>query len=250
MKIFPSQPGDHVEIPMSHLATPAVLESLLHRFAQLYPGCHRAAVASQWSMDYLTIVLSGVITSALKLNKAIEVWKDEVALVHDNLRPIALNFPSPPPFLPSDHWPRYAQRVVYDHVEPVFIALSRQGKLSVKVLWNNFVAVWDACFERLRADAPQCHALESAQHWMDNTWVSKGKINLRMLQCKVESPTPELNSHIVLRKHCCLHFQLHAPVAGQFPVWCDSCPKLHQRPDTEKALYLRQIHLENLEHDA
>lgn len=249
-EIFALKRNGYEAIALNRLANPGNLAQQLELFSQLYPGCNRAAVTSQWSMDYLSVLLPGIITPALTLNIAIVCWEPGVELLHNDAKPAALKILPQQPLLHADQWPWFAQCLIQDHIEPVLLGLSRVGGIAPKVLWNNFVAVWDGCFERLRGSLPDRNDLENAHRWLEQSTVCNGKISLRKLQRWVDSPAPELRTQIPLRKHCCLHYQLHAPVEGQFPVWCESCPKLHRRPVEEQARYLRELYLENLEYDA
>lgn len=234
-------------LSLHRLENPEVLATLLHRFACLYPGVNRAAVASQWSMNYLSVVMPSMLVPALVTNLVIDLEQDDVALLHDDARPMTLKFTSEPRPLGPGQWPAYCERLFFGHLEAIMAGLSTAGGIAPKVLWNNLVVAWDELFRRLGVNLQgRCDLdLEGAHRWLEQAWIRDGKIQLRQLQRLVDSPAPELGAQISLRRHCCLHFQLHAPVEGEFPVWCESCPKLHRRPQEEQVRYLYQLQMED-----
>lgn len=235
----------YAALSLSRLADPCVLEPLLKRFALYYPGSNRAAVVSQWSMNYLSVVLPSALVPALALDMAIDICGDGATLLHDDARPMAVKPGSEPRPQSLDQWPQFCQRLLSGHLEPVFSGLATAGGVAPKVLWNNLVVVWDELFRRLGLHLPDRRDLRNAHRWLDQATVGGGRLDLRKLQRLVDSPAPELSPQIALRRHCCLHYQLHAPVEGQFPVWCESCPKLHRRPPEDQVRYLYQLQLEN-----
>lgn len=221
-----------VALPLAQLSNPCELKSLIDLFSDLYPGCNRAAIVSQWSMSYFSVLLRGVIEPLLALDTAIDIFESCPMVLLENAEPVALELSSQPCLLMVGQQSKLAQRLIHDYLEPIVLALAKIGGIAPKVLWNNFVAVWNICLER-------------TQYCLQQLTVCHGKIQLKKLQRMVESPVPELFSQMPVRTHCCLHYQLHAPIEGQFPVWCESCPKLHCRPLEEQACYLRQLHREN-----
>lgn len=232
------------------LHDPQILTSLLQQFSCWYPRCIQAAIVSQWSMNYFSKLLPAVIGSALTLNTAIEVWEGGVELVHDEARPVALKVKPVHAKLCQQQLPHFVQNLLHAHLEPLVNGLATIGNIAPKVLWNNLVAAWDVLFDRLHCYFPAREDFATAHRWLEQASVNNGKHRLRRLQRMVASPAPELSEQIPFRVHCCLHFQLHETVEGQFPVWCESCPKLHRRPQEEQIRYLYQIYLENLECDA
>lgn len=198
-------------------------------------------------MNYFSKLIPAVIGSALTLNTAIEVWEGGVELLHDEARPLALKVKPVHAKLCQQQWPDFVGNLLYAHLEPLVNGLASVGNIAPKVLWSNLVAAWDVLFDRLNSYFPARGDLVVAHRWLEQASVNNGKLRLRRLQQMVASPAPELSQQIPHRMHCCLHFQLHDAVEGQFPVWCESCPKLHRRSQEEQVSYLYQIHLESLE---
>ena len=103
-------------------------------------------------------------------------------------------------------------------------------------------AVWDGAFGR-RDPSLRREDFNEAHRWREHESVAGGRIRPRTLQWTVDSPAPEVVERIPLRRHCCLHYQLHTPVPGTPQVLCESCPKLHRLPQAEQASYLRSLYL-------
>jgi len=218
-----------------------VLQPLLTRFALLYPGVNRAAVVSQWSMNYMSIVLPATFACVLTRHGAIDFWSRECVLFHDDGQPQALGLPDPLPALAVEDRAAYWSRLIHEHLAPLFATLAIAGGLAPKILWGNMVAIWDGAFVRMDADLSR-DGFAEAHQWLEPVTVNDGRLKLRGLQRMVESPAPQICPTLPLRRHCCLHYQLHEPVEGTPPVLCESCPKLHRLPVAEQVSYLHYIY--------
>lgn len=214
---------------------------LLDDFDACYPGCNRAAVASQWQMNFLSVLVPAVVVPPLTLGRALDLEDHELALLHDQGQPMAIRASRPSVDSRPEQWPEYWQKLISTHLEPVITAVAQIGGLAPKVLWNNVVVVWDEVFRRIGLHLADQPVVESAHQWLDWARVRGGRLRLRPLQRWVGSPAPELVDRLPLRRHCCLHYQLHEPVPDEFPVWCESCPKLHREPAAEQVRYLYQL---------
>ncbi|WP_083743224.1 siderophore-iron reductase FhuF [Pseudomonas sp. KK4] len=226
---------------MNRLADPAVLQPLLGRFALLYPGVNRAAVVSQWSMNYMSIVLPATLACVLTRHGAIDFWSDEFVLFHDDGQPRALGLVDPLPALAAQDRADYWSRLIHQHLTPLFATLAAAGGLAPKILWGNMVAIWDGAFARMDADLSR-DGFAEAHRWLEPVTVNDGRLKLRGLQRMVESPAPQVVAQLPLRRHCCLHYQLHEQVEGEPLVLCESCPKLHRLPVAEQVSYLHYIY--------
>ncbi|WCM54028.1 siderophore-iron reductase FhuF [Pseudomonas sp. WJP1] len=226
---------------MSRLADPAVLQLLLTRFALLYPGVNRAAVVSQWSMNYMSIVLPAAFACVLTRQAALDFWEGEAVLLHDDGQPQAVGLAVQPAKLAPQDRAAYWSRLIHEHLAPLFVTLAAAGGLAPKVLWGNMVAIWDGAFARMDADFSR-DGFAEAHQWLEQAIVNDGRLKLRGLQRMVESPAPQIVPRLPLRRHCCLHYQLHEPVEGEPAVLCESCPKLHRLPVAEQVSYLHYIY--------
>lgn len=228
-------------MPLTQLSDSAVLFPLLDQFAERYPGIRRPAVVSQWSMNYLSVLLPATLAVSLTQGKAIPAWEHDIELLHDQAQPRALKITPWLPALARNQQADYWDRLIHEHLEPLNATLSQWGGLAPKVLWGNMVAVWDAAFDRLSGSIPR-EGFAEAHQVLEQMSVAQGRLKLRKLQRQVESPAPDVIAEIPLRTHCCLHYQLHAPVEGKPLVLCEACPKLHRLPIAEQASYLRTIY--------
>lgn len=218
-----------------------MLQPLLVRFALQYPGVNRAAVVSQWSMNYMSIVLPATLACVLTRQCAIDFQGNEVVLMHDDGQPMALGLPARLPALTPQDRAAYWSQLVHEHLTPLFTSLAAAGGLAPKILWGNMVAIWDGAFARMDADLSR-DGFAEAHQWLEPVTVNDGRLKLRGLQRMVESPAPQICPSLPLRRHCCLHYQLHEPVEGTPPVLCESCPKLHRLPVEEQVSYLHYIY--------
>lgn len=228
-------------VPLPDLGDTSVLYPMLERFAELYPGIKRPPVASQWSMNYLSVMLPATLAAVLTRDLAIAFWEREVALLHDAGQPRALWLPTPQASLAAGQRDDYWARLLHEHLEPLFSSIATWGGLAPKVLWGNFAAIWDGAFSRIDPNLER-EGFAEAHRWLERAVVADGRLKPRSLQWMVDSPAPDVCARIPLRRHCCLHYQLHAPVAGKPQVLCESCPKLHRLPQAEQASYLRYIY--------
>ncbi|MVV51778.1 siderophore-iron reductase FhuF [Pseudomonas sp. PB120] len=217
------------------------MHPLLSHFALLYPGVNRAAVVSQWSMNYMSIALPAALACALTRDCAIDFWGEEVVLFHDDGQPLALGLGARLPAISAEERSAYWSRVTHEHLAPLFTTLAAAGGLAPKILWGNMVAIWDGAFARMDADLSR-DGFAEAHQWLEQATVNEGRLKLRSLQRIVESPAPHICPSLPLRRHCCLHYQLHEPVEGTPPVLCESCPKLHRLPVAEQVSYLNYIY--------
>lgn len=226
---------------MSRVAEPAWLQPVLAEFALRYPGINRPAVVSQWSMNYMSIVVPATLACLLTHEQAIDFWTDDSVLRLDAGQPLALNFASGLPPLTAPERGLYLSRWVHEHLAPLFATLAAAGGLAPKILWGNFVAIWDGAFDRFDPDLSRPGFAE-VHSWLEQVSVNHGRLKLRGLQRQVPSPAPDICPRLPLRRHCCLHYQLHPLVEGEPLVLCESCPKLHRLPLAEQVSYLHSLY--------
>lgn len=217
------------------------MRPVLAEFALRYPGVNNAAVVSQWSMNYMSIVVPATLACVLTRDQAIDFWRDDSVLRLDAGQPLALHFAGPLPALAAAERADYFSRWVHEHLAPLFATLALAGGLAPKILWGNFVAIWDGAFARLDPDLSRPGFAE-AHRWLEPVTVNQGRLKLRGLQRQVASPAPEICPQLPLRRHCCLHYQLHPLVEGEPLVLCESCPKLHRLSLAEQVSYLHSLY--------
>ncbi len=219
-----------------------VLANLLDAYSKTYPKANRAAVASQWSMDFLCTLLPAALVPPLAAGWGLDLEKD-LCVVLDGGKWLALAPGAAPVHLEHFELSRYLDRLLERQVEPVFRGLSVQSGLSGKVLWTNFTAVWDSVWGRMKLDVCDGDYLDSAAAWLECARVLPGNKRLRDLQRPTLAPAPIMGRQWPLRAHCCLHFQLCDP--GEAAIWCEACPKLRQQPLAEQVRYLTELRAES-----
>ncbi|MGY2216334.1 siderophore-iron reductase FhuF [Pseudomonas sp. P7758] len=217
------------------------MQPVLAEFALRYPGINKPAVVSQWSMNYMSIVVPATLACLLTRQQAIDFWTDGSVLHLDAGQPLALNFTSGLPTLTEPERVLYLSRWLHEHLAPLFATLAAAGGLAPKILWGNFVAIWDGAFDRFDPDLSRPGFAE-VHRWLEQVSVNDGRLKLRGLQRQVPSPAPDICPRLPLRRHCCLHYQLHPLVEGEPLVLCESCPKLHRLPLAEQVSYLHSLY--------
>jgi len=195
-------------------------------------------------MNYMSIVLPAVLACVLTRHHAIDFWGEETVLFHDDGQPQALGLATHLPTLLPEDRAAYWSRLIHEHLAPLFTTLAAAGGLAPKVLWGNMVAIWDGAFARMDANLSR-DGFAEAHLWLESVTVNDGRLKLRSLQRMVESPAPHICAQLPLRRHCCLHYQLHEPIEGEPPVLCESCPKLHRLPVAEQVSYLHYIYADD-----
>ena len=214
---------------------------MLAEFALRYPGINKPAVVSQWSMNYMSIVVPATLACLLTRQQAIDFWTDDSVLRLDAGQPLALNFASGLPPLTESQRGLYLSCWLHEHLAPLFASLAAAGGLAPKILWGNFVAIWDGAFDRFDPGLSRPGFAE-VHRWLEQVSVNDGRLKLRGLQRQVPSPAPDICPRLPLRRHCCLHYQLHPLVEGEPLVLCESCPKLHRLPLAEQVSYLHSLY--------
>lgn len=228
--------GDCRGVPLQRLTEVSVLRQLLDDYAPRYPDAKPAAIASQWSMDYLCLIMPAVVGAALELGAEIDATQTAAELLLDQAMPSAIFVDaSCRPLSPSEHSALFSH-LFTEHLEPFVAALAMAGKVSPKLLWTNVVVVWDGLFTRLEGSLRPASA---AHGWLKTRTVQAGQRALRPLQQWEPSPAADLPQEIPVRKQCCLHYRLHKDGP---PVWCESCPKLRRQPLEEQLRYLRSVY--------
>lgn len=127
-------------IPMKDCLAPDGLNGLLHRYGGDQPAVDRRALASLWSRSYFLRLAVPVITANLVLDWELPVELDriEVILAPDG-EAEAFRIPHEGRALPSSGLTVFErfQALVDDNFSPFISALSRQMRVSPRVLWNN-----------------------------------------------------------------------------------------------------------------
>ena len=230
-------------MPYQELCDHAVLATLISSFSEQYPAANRAAIASQWSMDFLCVLLPATLVPLLAGGLALQAEKDLFAVFNGG-KWSALATEKRPVHLPHQRLSQYLDQLLDRQVEPLFKSLSALSGLASKVFWTNFVAVWDSIFARISLGKCDHDYLQSAQQWMEQAWVPTGRRHLRELQRFTPSPVSESDKHWLLRSHCCLHFQLCEP--HESAPLCEACPKLRRQPLADQVRYLAQLRVDNI----
>jgi ferric iron reductase protein FhuF len=226
---------------LDQLLISSTLEQLLDSFAENYPGRSRTAIVSQWSMNYLSILLPATLISAIVGNRAFEIWQRPAVLIHLDNAPQSIHLIGAGEALELHSLEHYFHDLLDLHIAPLFSHLTKAGKISRSILWSNCAIVWHGLFSQAKAHPAFAQIAQQALNWWHNTELVRNTVKLSRYMKIVDSPVPELVQSLPVRSHCCLHYQLHEKIKGQSKVLCESCPKLQRLSQEQKIHYLREI---------
>ncbi|MFG1478728.1 siderophore-iron reductase FhuF [Xanthobacter sp. V4C-4] len=203
-------------IPLPALIAPARFDAALERVAAHFGGEDRRALASLFSIHYVHILMPVVVVAGLVLGRALPVAAEALSVVLDE-DGLPDHFVLPhegEDAVGGDPFSRF-QPLVFDHLEPVFAALSARSGLSPKVLWTNAGNLFEAIVRELESagGTPEAVAagdrLVAAPRWPD------GRRNPFHAPVRyVEGPGGERR----WRRVCCVRNLL--PGRG----YCSNCP--------------------------
>ncbi|MGS1005770.1 siderophore-iron reductase FhuF [Achromobacter anxifer] len=139
-------------VPVAHLlASDALLDATLRRYAAHLnvAGNDLRAAASAWSLDYLWALLPATAAAASVLQHVFPMRAEDVALsLNDFGAPVRFHIHHegrPEPASPAAV--RYAA-LLDAHLHPLFKAISRQTRLTQKILWGNTARYLEAILDQ------------------------------------------------------------------------------------------------------
>lgn len=227
---------------LEELYQPEVLEKLLEGFARHYPGRKKAAIVSQWSMNYMSVCLPACLIPVIAINQAAPIWRQSTAFIQRNAQPKALQFLEERQPISAQGRHQYYHDLLDNHLGALFPVLAKVGKVNERMLWSNCAVIWDNLFLRVQACPEFIPAAQDAMNWWYKAELVGRKLRLNRFLSLVDSPVPEAREKLPLRSHCCLHYKLHDEIKGEPDVLCESCPKLHRQPLNQQIAYIKYIY--------
>lgn len=217
----PCPPADALRVA-DLLGDATLLAGLLRRHA-LHLGCSDLRpVASAWSLHYLWALLPPIVAGASLLGHAFPVRPEEMHVQFD-ADGEALRFHVSDEGCPrpdADTAARY-DALLWQHLDPLFTALSRLARVAPKILWGNAARYLGSIFEQglaLSGRAP-CIVRDHDQLLERPTWPD-GRINPLHTPRRQALDSGE-GGHVTpvtLHRQCCLYYLL--PGEG----YCVACP--------------------------
>lgn len=184
-------------------------------------GSDRRAPASAWSQAYLWALLPPVTAAASVLQHRFPMRSSEVAVTFNTLgRPLQFHIlQEGAPALGRSVSARYGP-LLEEHLAPLFLAISRQTRLPLKILWGNAARYLDDIFEQaltLTGHAP--HVAGDRQQLLRTATGPDGRPNplygrRRVVTCRDAG----IETSLALYAQCCLYYRL----SGK--DYCRACP--------------------------
>jgi ferric iron reductase protein FhuF len=146
-------PGEHAHtIPCRDLLNASVIEPLMERFAEVFPGGDRRALVSMWAQWHFGALIIPTTTAIVFLNRDLPVELDQAGIaVHEGGQTAAIILPDDGAARPFSGDRAYA-RLFSDHVEPLICHLASQFRVSPKMLWNNVADIFEWTLQQAAVD--------------------------------------------------------------------------------------------------
>lgn len=206
--------------PLKQFQDPRTCADFLNLYEHYFPTASRPALVSQWSIDLICVVLGLPMAAAAQ---GLRCTPDEPRVMLDRGMPVAQAFATGKVETAGSHLD-LLQQVLSEELAPLWKALASAGRVAQRLLWNNAAAAIDVALDYFQT--PHAQALRGElfrqRHWPDGTLNPLyGFLNL--------APGPT-GAPLLMRKICCLHYQL-----GEGRPHCDNCPLLPRTDLTQPA---------------
>lgn len=212
-------PGEKAgAFPLPELLAPERMDAALGHVAAHFGGSDKRALASLFSIHYVHILMPAVVVSHLVLARHLPVGLDELGLVLDE-EGLPDHFVLPDDGhvdAESDPFIRFGP-LIFDHLEPVFRALSTASGLSRKVLWTNAANLFEAILRELRHQGIAADAVTAAMPLVTERRWPDGRPNPFHAPVSYE---PGPGGETRWRRVCCVRNLL----PGR--DYCSNCPHL------------------------
>jgi len=190
-------------------------------------GCDLRAAASAWSLDYLRALLTPVAAAASLLYHCFPVSAEHVAVTLDESgRPVCFHIPNEGTAMPGSSTAARYGALLWQHLDPLFVALSRHTRLARKILWGNAARHLETVFDQallLAGPAPHValdrDTLLQSPAWPDGRPNPLHAPRRQVIRMQNGSPLA-----VNLHRQCCLCYLL----PGQ--NYCGACPLMPPRP--------------------
>lgn len=202
--------------PLPDLLDAARLDAALDRVARHFGGTDRRALASLFSIHYVHILMPAVVVAHLVLGRHLPVAMGGLGLVLDE-EGLPDHFVLPHDGhadAESNMFARF-EPLVFDHLAPVFAALSKRSGLSARVLWTNAANLFEAILRELDHVGIAPHAVAAAHALVAEPRWPGGRRNPFHAPVRYE---PGPGGEERWRRVCCVRYLL--PDRS----YCSNCP--------------------------
>jgi ferric iron reductase protein FhuF len=220
----PRPPADAVPVT-ALLHDAALLDGVLRRHARHLgvPGNDNdlRAVASAWSLEYLWALLPPVVAAASVLQHGFPVRAEDMAVsLDEDGEPVRFHIAGEGHALPGRSTAARFDGLLWQHLEPLFAAVSRQARLPLKVLWGNTARYLELILgEALQLTGHAGHVAADSEALLHCAAWPDGRANpLHARLRKVIRMADGAAAPPRLHRQCCLSYLL--PGQGH----CQACP--------------------------
>lgn len=207
-------PADAVRV--AELAgSPALLADVLQRHAR-YRGVSGAdwrPVASAWSLEYIAMLLPPVMAAASMLRHVFPIAAEHTWVRLDaHGGPVGVHISQPGrPQHGADAAQRY-EPLLWQHLAPLFAALSGLTRLAPKILWSNTVRLMEPVFEVALAATGGTPSIAEDRRILLHTATWPRDLRANPLHVR------QRNAAMKLHPECCLNYLL------PHEHHCNACP--------------------------
>ncbi|MBX4926241.1 siderophore-iron reductase FhuF [Rhizobium binae] len=204
-KLLASPPPAGLVVSCRDLGDPDVLNGIIARYAEKFPGSDRRAIVSMWTLYYFSMLTIAPSVHMFVNRVALPLEMDRLSLVCNS------ETGEPEAFVMSDR-PELAtdpaaelHRLMLGHAEPVIAAIAANAGVAPKLLWNNAAAYLCWILKEI-AHRHEPSLVEGGLALLnDAEWPGGGRnpmfgmIRMARQQCGLE---------FARRKVCCLRYNL------------------------------------------
>lgn len=202
------------------LCDPRLLAGVLRRHARHLGAEDLRPVASAWSLSYLWALLPPVVAAASVLQHGFPVAPEQMSVtLNDDGEPVCFYIPDEgAPLAGTDTVTRYGP-LLRQHLQPLFIELSRQTRLATKILWGNAARYLEPILEQALLSGPAPEITQDLDQLLrQRTWPDGRANPLFIRQREVVRLEGGKPATLKLHRQCCLYHLL--PDEG----YCGACP--------------------------
>lgn len=207
------------------MLAPEFLESLLGRYARVYPKADSVAVATQWSKWHFSLLLPPVVAALLVAQHELPVDLSDTAIVlSDDGRVEAFRLSGRGRDITADDVSDSLKRLIDGHLAPLIACLAAVNKAPEKVLWSNAGNVLESVLKECGTWlAPDHSGLADANRLLTRRVHTDGTRNFLFEPVRYVKHGNEL---IRRRKICCLRYRIPSLSL------CKSCPLAFSRKNS------------------
>lgn len=200
-------PGEHAApLACSTLLDPKVMERLMERFAETYPGGDRRALVSMWAQWHFGALIIPTTAAIVFLGRDLPVELDRVGIaLHEGGQTAAIVLPDDGDAQAGAGHETFG-RLFRGHVEPLIRHLAGQFGVSQRMLWNNAADIFEWTLQQAAVDQRASPSrLDEGRALLQGRSDATGRTNPMFGLIRY---VPQEGQTVRRRKVCCLRYLL------------------------------------------